>query len=203
MEIARYLLIRFLTEVWGFKLDSESGGVLALRDGGNKVVVKTIFLDVYEEAALYKEISELAKYDYDKAFIAVLPSGLPLIDPKHLKSLGIGLISVDPSKGLDGVEMRLPAKPRDKPQAPGVDMARIISAVNAAVAEALNREAKKIEEELYERLRRYLDKAVEDLRRELAARPPIISPAQQQPQPSTPRQAVEENEWVKILRKKA
>jgi hypothetical protein len=202
VEISRYLLIRFLTEVWGFRLDSESSGVLILRDGGNRVVVKTIFLDVYEEAALYKEISELAKYDYDKAFIAVLPSGLPLIDPRHLKSLGIGLISVDPPRGLDGVEMRLPAKPRDRPQAPGVDMARIINAVNSAVAEALNKEAKKIEEELYERLRRYVDKAVEDLRRELAARPPV-GPTQQQPQPSTPRQAVEENEWVKILRKRA
>lgn len=202
MEIARYLLIRFLTEVWGFRLDSESGSILVLRDGGNRVVVKTIFLDVYEEAALYKEVSELAKYDYDKAFIAVLPSGLPLIDPKHLRSLGIGLISVDPSRGLDGVEMRLPARPRDRPQTPGVDMARIISAVNAAVAEALNKEAKRIEEELYERLRRYVDKAVEDLRRELAARPPATAPAQQ-PQPSAPRQAVEENEWVKILRKRA
>lgn len=197
MEIARYLLIRYLSEVLGFRLDSEKDDYLVLYDGGNKVVVKIYFTDLYEEVEIYKRINELLQQDYDKAFIAVMRDALPLVDPKHMRSLGVGLISVDPSRGLDGVEVKIQAKARPK-QIAQLDLSKILSAVNAAVAEAMSREGKRIEEEVFNKVKIYVDKALEDLRRELAAGRP---PQQAQPQQQTPA-SITDNEWVKLLRRR-
>lgn len=198
MELARYLLIRYLSEVLGFKLESERDDYLVLYDGGNRVVVKVHFVDLYEEADIYKRINELLQQDFDKAFIAVLRDALPLVDPKHLKALGVGLISVDPSKGLEGVEIKVQAKARPR-QIQQSDLSRILSAVNAAVAEAISRESKRIEEDLFKKLKAYVDKALEELRHEFSAARsmPQQKPPEQQTSPS-----IAENEWVKLLRRR-
>lgn len=199
MELARYLLIRFLTEEKGFKLDSDKGDILILYDGKNKVIIKILFLDIYEETILYKHINELMRYDFDKAYIAILPHGLPLVDPKHFRSLGLGLISVDPTRGLDGVEVRLDAAARERPQQQQIDT-KVLSAVNAAVAEALNREIRRVEEELYNRLKGYVERELEGLRRALAERQAPQQQAGAQAPP--PRAPIAENEWVKLLRRR-
>ncbi len=195
MELARYLLIRYLTEVLGFKLESERGDDLALLDGANKVSVKAYFADIYEEAEIYKKINELLQQDCDKAYIALAKDALPLVDPKHLKALGVGLISVDPSRGLEGVELRMPARARPRP-AQQVDLSKILGAVNAAVAEAVSRESKRIEEEVFKKLKSYVDKALEDVRRELAA-----GKAEQRTEQQGPP-SIAENEWVKLIRRR-
>jgi hypothetical protein len=195
VELARYLLIRYLTEVLGFRLESERGDDLALLDGANRVSVKAYFADIYEEAEIYKKINELLQQDCDKAYIALAKDALPLVDPKHLKSLGVGLISVDPSRGLEGVELRMPARARPRP-AQQVDLSKILGAVNAAVAEAVSRESKRIEEEVFKKLKSYVDKALEDVRRELAA-----GKAEQRTEQQGPP-SIAENEWVKLIRKR-
>ncbi|MDT7869878.1 MAG: hypothetical protein RQ839_06875 [Thermoproteus sp.] len=195
MELARYLLIRYLTEVLGFKLESERGDDLALLDGANRVSVKAYFADIYEEAEIYKKINELLQQDCDKAYIALAKDALPLVDPKHLKALGVGLISVDPSRGLEGVELRMPARARPRP-AQQVDLSKILGAVNAAVAEAVSRESKRIEEEVFKKLKSYVDKVLEDVRRELAA-----GKAEQRTEQQGPP-SIAENEWVKLIRKR-
>ncbi|KUO84372.1 MAG: hypothetical protein RXO32_03705 [Thermoproteus sp.] len=195
MELARYLLIRYLTEVLGFKLESERGDDLALLDGANRVSVKAYFADIYEEAEIYKKINELLQQDCDKAYIALAKDALPLVDPKHLKALGVGLISVDPSRGLEGVELRMPARARPRP-AQQVDLSKILGAVNAAVAEAVSRESKRIEEEVFKKLKSYVDKALEDVRRELAA-----GKAEQRTEQQGPP-SIAENEWVKLIRRR-
>ncbi len=195
MELARYLLIRYLTEVLGFKLESERGDDLALLDGANRVSVKAYFADIYEEAEIYKKINELLQQDCDKAYIALAKDALPLVDPKHLKALGVGLISVDPSRGLEGVELRMPARARPRP-AQQVDLSKILGAVNAAVAEAVSRESKRIEEEVFKKLKSYVDKALEDVRRELAA-----GKAEQHTEQRGPP-SIAENEWVKLIRRR-
>lgn len=195
MELARYLLIRYLTEVLGFKLESERGDDLALLDGANRVSVKAYFADIYEEAEIYKKINELLQQDCDKAYIALVKDALPLVDPKHLKALGVGLISVDPSRGLEGVELRMPARARPRP-AQQVDLSKILGAVNAAVAEAVSRESKRIEEEVFKKLKSYVDKALEDVRRELAA-----GKAEQRTEQRGPP-SIAENEWVKLIRRR-
>jgi hypothetical protein len=195
VELARYLLIRYLTEVLGFKLESERGDDLALLDGANKVSVKAYFADIYEEAEIYKKINELLQQDCDKAYIALAKDALPLVDPKHLKALGVGLISVDPSRGLEGVELRMPARARPRP-AQQVDLSKILGAVNAAVAEAVSRESKRIEEEVFKKLKSYVDKALEDVRRELAA-----GKAEQRTEQQGPP-SIAENEWVKLIRRR-
>lgn len=199
MELARYLLIRYLSEVLGFKLESEKDDYLVFYDGGNKVFVKMHFADLYEETEIYKRINELLQQDFDKAFIAVLKDALPLVDPKHLRALGVGLISVDPPKGLEGVEIKIQAKARPR-QAQQLDLARILNAVNAAVAEAVGREGKRIEDELFKKLKAYVDKALEELRRELYAARPAPSPSR--PEQQTPS-SIAENEWVKLLRRRS
>jgi hypothetical protein len=195
VELARYLLIRYLTEVLGFKLESERGDDLALLDGANRVSVKAYFADIYEEAEIYKKINELLQQDCDKAYIALVKDALPLVDPKHLKALGVGLISVDPSRGLEGVELRMPARARPRP-AQQVDLSKILGAVNAAVAEAVSRESKRIEEEVFKKLKSYVDKALEDVRRELAA-----GKAEQRTEQRGPP-SIAENEWVKLIRRR-
>jgi len=195
VELARYLLIRYLTEVLGFKLESERGDDLVLLDGANKVSVKAYFADIYEEAEIYKKINELLQQDCDKAYIALAKDALPLVDPKHLKALGVGLISVDPSRGLEGVELRMPARARPRP-AQQVDLSKILGAVNAAVAEAVSRESKRIEEEVFKKLKSYVDKALEDVRRELAA-----GKAEQRTEQRGPP-SIAENEWVKLIRRR-
>jgi hypothetical protein len=195
VELARYLLIRYLTEVLGFKLESERGDDLALLDGANRVSVKAYFADIYEEAEIYKKINELLQQDCDKAYIALAKDALPLVDPKHLKALGVGLISVDPSRGLEGVELRMPARARPRP-AQQVDLSKILGAVNAAVAEAVSRESKRIEEEVFKKLKSYVDKVLEDVRRELAA-----GKAEQRTEQQGPP-SIAENEWVKLIRKR-
>ncbi|KUO87693.1 MAG: hypothetical protein AT715_06170 [Thermoproteus sp. JCHS_4] len=195
MELARYLLIRYLTEVLGFKLESERGDDLSLLDGANRVSVKAYFADIYEEAEIYKKINELLQQDCDKAYIALAKDALPLVDPKHLKALGVGLISVDPSRGLEGVELRMPARARPRP-AQQVDLSKILGAVNAAVAEAVSRESKRIEEEVFKKLKSYVDKALEDVRRELAA-----GKAEQRTEQRGPP-SIAENEWVKLIRRR-
>jgi hypothetical protein len=204
VELARYLLIRYLTEVLGFRLESEKDDYLVFLDAANRVLVKAYFTDIYEEAEIYKKINELLQQDCDKAYIAVAKDALPLIDPKHLKTLGVGLISVDPSKGLEGVEVRMPARARPRP-AQQIDIARILSAVNAAVAEAVGRESRRIEEEVFRKVKSYVDKALEDVRRELAAlsdrQVPPARPAQRAEAQSPP--SITDNEWVKLLRRRA
>jgi hypothetical protein len=195
VELARYLLIRYLTEVLGFKLESERGDDLALLDGANRVSVKAYFADIYEEAEIYKKINELLQQDCDKAYIALAKDALPLVDPKHLKALGVGLISVDPSRGLEGVELRMPARARPRP-AQQVDLSKILGAVNAAVAEAVSRESKRIEEEVFKKLKSYVDKALEDVRRGL-----IAGKAEQRTEQQGPP-SIAENEWVKLIRRR-
>lgn len=194
MELARYLLLRFLTEVWGFRLDSESGDLISLYDGNNRVLVKTFFTDIYDEVEIYKKINELTQQDYDKAFIAVLASALFLIDPKHLRSLGIGLISVDPSKGLEGVEVKLPARPRARPIQQRLDTAEVLDMINKVLKDTIDRELKRVEAELYNRIKEYIDRRLESLKQ--PATPP------QQPEKPTGQQPILDNEWVKILRKR-
>ncbi|MEL9991764.1 MAG: hypothetical protein QXP98_05730 [Thermoproteus sp.] len=204
MELARYLLIRFLTEVLGFRLESERDDYLSLYDGGNKVIVRTYFTDIYEESEIYKKINELLQQDCDKAFLAVLKDALPFIDPKHLKSIGVGLISVDTPKGLDGVEIKIQARARPRQIQQAVDISKILSAVNAAVAEALSRESKRLEEEIMKKVRSYVDKALEEFRRELSTRWPAQQAQPPQPTQQAPQQvaSIAENEWVRLLRRK-
>ncbi|MEZ0247740.1 MAG: hypothetical protein ABWJ97_00575 [Thermoproteus sp.] len=202
MELARYLLIRFLTEVLGFKLESERDDYLSLYDGGNKVIVKMYFTDIYEESEIYKKINELLQQDCDKAFLAVLRDALPFIDPKHLKSIGVGLISVDAPKGLDGVEIRIQARARPRQIQPAIDISKVLSAVNAAVAEALNRESKKLEEEIMKRVKSYVDRALEEFRRELSMRLPTQQAQPPQSAQQAPPASIAENEWVRLLRRR-
>jgi hypothetical protein len=64
------------------------------------------------------------------------------------------------------------------------------------VAEAVSRESKRIEEEVFKKLKSYVDKALEDVRREIAA-----GKAEQRTEQQGPP-SIAENEWVKLIRKR-
>jgi hypothetical protein len=160
------------------------------------VAVVAYFAEVYEEAELYKRVGELLATQAAKMYLAVLPEAAPFIDPKYFKAHGVGLVVVDPSKGPDGVEIKIYAKPRPAPSL----STRDIEPMKATLVEYLETQLKKMEALLYEKLRRYIDEKIEEVRRQLSAMPKqeaaIKSP---EPPPTTPSSVVD-NEWVKILR---
>jgi hypothetical protein len=196
VDFAKLLVARFFSETLGMRYVGDSGGVMWFEEGLNRVVVVAYFAEVYEEAELYKRVGELLATPAAKMYLAVLPEAAPFIDPKYFKAHGVGLVVVDPSKGPDGVEIKIHAKPRP---APPLDT-RDIEPVKAALVEYLETQLKKMEATLYEKLRRYIDEKIEEVRRQLSAMPKqeaaIKSP---EPPPTTPSSVVD-NEWVKIIR---
>lgn len=196
MDFAKLLLARFFSETLGMRYVGDSGGVMWFEEGLNRVAVVAYFAEVYEEAELYKRVGELLATTAAKMYLAVLPEAAPFVDPKYFKAHGVGLVVVDPSKGPDGVEIKIYAKPRPAPSL----STRDIEPIKATLVEYLETQLKKMEASLYEKLRRYIDEKIEEVRRQLSAMPKqeaaIKSP---EPPPTTPSSVVD-NEWVKILR---
>ena len=196
MDFAKLLVARFFSETLGMRYVGDSGGVMWFEEGLNRVAVVAYFAEVYEEAELYKRVGELLATQAAKMYLAVLPEAAPFIDPKYFKAHGVGLVVVDPSKGPDGVEIKIYAKPRPAPSL----STRDIEPMKATLVEYLETQLKKMEALLYEKLRRYIDEKIEEVRRQLSAMPKqeaaIKSP---EPPPTTPSSVVD-NEWVKILR---
>jgi hypothetical protein len=196
VDFAKLLLARFFSETLGMRYVGDSGGVMWFEEGLNRVAVVAYFAEVYEEAELYKRVGELLATTAAKMYLAVLPEAAPFVDPKYFKAHGVGLVVVDPSKGPDGVEIKIYAKPRPAPSL----STRDIEPIKATLVEYLETQLKKMEASLYEKLRRYIDEKIEEVRRQLSAMPKqeaaIKSP---EPPPTTPSSVVD-NEWVKILR---
>ena len=196
MDFAKLLVARFFSETLGMRYVGDSGSVMWFEEGLNRVAVVAYFAEVYEEAELYKRVGELLATQAAKMYLAVLPEAAPFIDPKYFKAHGVGLVVVDPSKGPDGVEIKIYAKPRPAPSL----STRDIEPMKATLVEYLETQLKKMEALLYEKLRRYIDEKIEEVRRQLSAMPKqeaaIKSP---EPPPTTPSSVVD-NEWVKILR---
>jgi hypothetical protein len=196
VDFAKLLVARFFSETLGMRYVGDSGSVMWFEEGLNRVAVVAYFAEVYEEAELYKRVGELLATQAAKMYLAVLPEAAPFIDPKYFKAHGVGLVVVDPSKGPDGVEIKIYAKPRPAPSL----STRDIEPMKATLVEYLETQLKKMEALLYEKLRRYIDEKIEEVRRQLSAMPKqeaaIKSP---EPPPTTPSSVVD-NEWVKILR---
>ena len=196
MDFAKLLVARFFSETLGMRYVGDSGSVMWFEEGLNRVAVVAYFAEVYEEAELYKRVGELLATQAAKMYLAVLPEAAPFIDPKYFKAHGVGLVVVDPSKGPDGVEIKIYAKPRPAPSL----STRDIEPMKVTLVEYLETQLKKMEALLYEKLRRYIDEKIEEVRRQLSAMPKqeaaIKSP---EPPPTTPSSVVD-NEWVKILR---
>jgi len=196
VDFAKLLVARFFSETLGMRYVGDSGSVMWFEEGLNRVAVAAYFAEVYEEAELYKRVGELLATQAAKMYLAVLPEAAPFIDPKYFKAHGVGLVVVDPSKGPDGVEIKIYAKPRPAPSL----STRDIEPMKATLVEYLETQLKKMEALLYEKLRRYIDEKIEEVRRQLSAMPKqeaaIKSP---EPPPTTPSSVVD-NEWVKILR---
>jgi hypothetical protein len=196
VDFAKLLVARFFSETLGMRYVGDSGSVMWFEEGLNRVAVVAYFAEVYEEAELYKRVGELLATQAAKMYLAVLPEAAPFIDPKYFKAHGVGLVVVDPSKGPDGVEIKIYAKPRPAPSL----STRDIEPIKATLVEYLETQLKKMEALLYEKLRRYIDEKIEEVRRQLSAMPKqeaaIKSP---EPPPTTPSSVVD-NEWVKILR---
>ncbi|WP_281011706.1 hypothetical protein [Pyrobaculum neutrophilum] len=191
VDLPKLLLVKFFSETLGMRYAGESGWVLLFDEGLNRVAVGVYLAEVYEEAEMYKRVGELLGLGASKIFLAVLPEAMPFVDPRYFKSQGLGLVVVDPSKGPEGVEIKIFAKPRPTPQA---DLGRA-DAVRTALMEYVNSQLKKLEETLYEKLKRYVDQRLEEIkRRETTPESPRA-----EPQPAAPS-SVAENEWVRILR---
>lgn len=196
MDFAKLLVVRFFSETLGMKYVGDSGDVMWFEEGFNRVAVIAYFAEVYEEAELYKRVGELLATQAAKMYLAVLPEAAPFIDPKYFKAHDVGLVVVDPSKGPDGVEIKIHAKPRPTPPLDNRD----IESMKTALVEYLETRLKKIEASLYEKLRRYIDEKIEELRCQISATPKQEAAAKSpEPPPTTPSSVVD-NEWVKILR---
>lgn len=196
MDFAKLLVARFFSETLGMRYVGDSGGVMWFEEGLNRVAVVAYFAEVYEEVELYKRVGELLATPAAKMYLAVLPEAAPFIDPKYLKTQGVGLVVVDPSKGPDGVEIKIYAKPRPAPPL----NTRDIEPIKSALIEHLETQLKKIEASLYEKLRRYIDEKIEEARRQLSAIPKQEAAAKPSEPPTAPPGLVADNEWVKILR---
>mgnify|MGYP001770628909 FL=1 len=192
MEFPKLLVIRYFSETLGMKFVGEDGDVLWFEDGLNKVAVDVYLSEVYEEAELYKRVAALAGLNAAKAYLAVLPDALAFVDPRFFKNQGIGLVLVDPARG---VEIKIYAKARQA-QAPVVDASKVAEAVKAAVLESLKAEIKGLEAALLEKLKKYVDQRLEEFRRQAASQEPS-QPERQAEAPAL------DNEWVRILRSRS
>jgi hypothetical protein len=172
----------------------EQGEVLWFEDGLNKVAVGLYFSELYEEGELYKRVAALAGLEASKIYLAVLPEGAMFVDPRFFKSQGVGLVVVDPSKGLEGVEVKIYAKARQF-QAASIDVGRLAEAVKASVVEYLREQLKALEASIIEKVRRYVDQKLEEFRR---ATSPVQEPPKAVHEAGGP--PVLDNEWVRILR---
>ncbi|AAL64081.1 hypothetical protein [Pyrobaculum aerophilum] len=192
MEFPKVLVIRHFSEVLGMKYLGESGDVLWFEDGLNKVAVGVYFSELYEEAELYKRLAALVNLNAAKIYLAILQEASAFIDPRFLKNQGIGLVVVDPTKGAQGVDVRIYAKARQQP-VPAVNTEKLIEAIKAAVLEQVNNQIKALESSIFEKLKRYIDQRLEEYKGAMSGKPPPLPPP---PGGSS----VVENEWVRYLR---
>ena len=198
MDFVKLLLVRYFSETLGMKYVGESGSIVWFEEGLNRVAVLPYFAEVYEEAEVYKRVGELMGVAVAKVYLAVLPEAAPFVDPRYFKNQGVGLVVVDPARGLDGVEIKIFAKPRPTPTA---DSGRLAESLRASLAEYLDAQLKKLEASLYEKLRRYVDEKIEEIRRQLpASAKPETAPKPPEAPPPAPPSSVADNEWVRILR---
>lgn len=198
MDFVKLLLVRYFSETLGMKYVGESGSIVWFEEGLNRVAVLPYFAEVYEEAEVYKRVGELMGVAAAKVYLAVLPEAAPFVDPRYFKNQGVGLVVVDPARGLDGVEIKIFAKPRPTPTA---DSGRLAESLRASLAEYLDAQLKKLEASLYEKLRRYVDEKIEEIRRQLpASAKPETAPKPPEAPPPAPPSSVADNEWVRILR---
>ena len=194
MEFPKALLIRFFTETMGLKYLKEEGDFLWFEEGLNKVVVAAYFRDIYEEAELYKQVGALLAQDAAKTYLAALPEALAFVDVRFFKNHGVGLGVVDPSRGAEGVEIKIYAKPRQA-SASQVDVSKIAESLKAALSARIDEELKRLEKSLFEKVKAYVDQRLEELRRRQEVKPP-------EPQQARPAGPIVDNEWVRILRSK-
>ena len=198
MDFVKLLLVRYFSETLGMRYVGESGNVVWFEEGLNRVAVLPYFAEVYEEAEVYKRVGELMGVAAAKVYLAVLPEAAPFVDPRYFKNQGVGLVVVDPARGLDGVEIKIFAKPRPTPTA---DSGRLAESLRASLAEYLDAQLKRLEASLYEKLRRYVDEKIEEIRRQLpASAKPETAPKPPETPPPAPPSSVADNEWVRILR---
>lgn len=191
----RLLLLRFLAEAMGMRLVEERPGLLLLQEGFNRVAVRMLFSDVYEEAELYKAAGEALAAAAEKAYLAVLPPATPFLDSRYLKGQGLGLIVVDPSRGPEGVEVRLHARPRQS-GTPSADP-KALEGLRSSLWEALQGELRRLEASLYERLKAYVDRRLEELKRQAAQE--VREPPRREPAAGG---SLADNEWVRVLRER-
>lgn len=194
MEFPKALLIRFFTETMGLKYLKEEGDFLWFEEGLNKVVVAAYFRDIYEEAELYKQVGALLAQDAAKTYLAALPEALAFVDVRFFKNHGVGLVVVDPSRGVEGVEIKIYAKPRQASSSQ-VDVSKIAESLKAALSARIDEELKRLEKSLFEKVKAYVDQRLEELRRRQEVKPP-------EPQQARPAGPIVDNEWVRILRSK-
>ncbi|MGC8994820.1 MAG: hypothetical protein ACP5J0_05395 [Pyrobaculum sp.] len=194
MEFPKVLVIRHFTEVLGMRYAGEQDEVLWFEDGMNKVAVGLYLSELYEEGELYKRVAVLAGLEASKVYLAILPEGAVYVDPRFFKSQGVGLVVVDPSRGVDGVEVKIYAKAR-RFQAASIDAGKLAEAVKASVAEYLREQLKALEASIMEKVRKYIDQRLEEFRR---AAPSVQEPPRAVQEAGGP--AVLDNEWVRILR---
>lgn len=198
MDFVKLLLVRYFSETLGMRYVGESGNVVWFEEGLNRVAVLPYFAEVYEEAEVYKRVGELMGVAAAKVYLAVLPEAAPFVDPRYFKNQGVGLVVVDPARGLDGVEIKIFARPRPTPTA---DSGRLAESLRASLAEYLDAQLKRLEASLYEKLRRYVDEKIEEIRRQLpASAKPETAPKPPETPPPAPPSSVADNEWVRILR---
>jgi hypothetical protein len=198
VDFVKLLLVRYFSETLGMRYVGESGNVVWFEEGLNRVAVLPYFVEVYEEAEVYKRVGELMGVAAAKVYLAVLPEAAPFVDPRYFKNQGVGLVVVDPARGLDGVEIKIFARPRPTPTA---DSGRLAESLRASLAEYLDAQLKRLEASLYEKLRRYVDEKIEEIRRQLpASAKPETAPKPPETPPPAPPSSVADNEWVRILR---
>jgi len=198
VDFVKLLLVRYFSETLGMRYVGESGNVVWFEEGLNRVAVLPYFAEVYEEAEVYKRVGELMGVAAAKVYLAVLPEAAPFVDPRYFKNQGVGLVVVDPARGLDGVEIKIFARPRPTPTA---DSGRLAESLRASLAEYLDAQLKRLEASLYEKLRRYVDEKIEEIRRQLpASAKPETAPKPPETPPPAPPSSVADNEWVRILR---
>jgi len=194
MEIAKFLLIRYFSETWGYKLAEEGEGLLVFIDGENTVGIAYSFSDFYEESELYKLIGQLASMDYNKLYLAVAPDASPYLDAKYMKSLGIGLVIVDVSKGIEGVEIKIPAKARSRRQLPQIDLDKlkreITEELKKSILQEIYKEILNIKNDIINQIRNYINE--NKVGRETAV---------EQAESNLPDD-LRGNQWIKILKSK-
>ncbi|MFN3804342.1 MAG: hypothetical protein ACK4SY_04745 [Pyrobaculum sp.] len=196
MEYVKLLAIRYFAETLGMRYINTDGNVAWFEEGLNKVALGFYLTEIYEGAELYKQVGALLSLNAVKIYLAVLPEAWPFVDSKYFKSHGVGLMVVDPSRGVEGVEVKIYAKPRQI-SFPQFDINKIVDSLKATLLEYINTEIKKLETSLYEKLRKYVDQKLEERRVEKREQPPkrAEEPAE--------RSKLLENEWVRILRSKS